>query len=257
MAGRRPNVTDPGRIIAHRGASQVAPENTMSAFREADRQGVWWIEFDVSLLGDSTTVVHHDATLDRCTTGSGPLTAVGAGALGDLDAGVWRGADFAGEPVPTLEQVLDLLDERTMWANLELKPHDGETGALAREVARALSARPWAAERIITSSFVIPELGVFRDLMPDAPVAVLYDDPPPDWRAQLTALDAAALHLKYTYLRQSLLVEAASHGFDVRVFTANDPDLMARFRDLGLTGVITDHPPAYLARDDWSGWSKG
>lgn len=256
MTGERPNVTDPGRIIAHRGASQVAPENTLAAFREADRQGVWWIEFDVSLLGDGTPVVHHDGSLDRCTTGTGPLALVGAEKLGTLDAGSWHGPAFRGEPLPTLEQVLDLLEERTMWANLELKPHDDPTGALANHVATALKSRPWAAERIITSSFALPELQAFRDLMPDAPLAVLYDDPPPDWRARLTELNAAALHLKYLYLRQSLIVEAVSHGFDIRVFTINEPQLMTQFREFGLTGLITDHPPAFLELSDWQGWSK-
>ena len=71
-----PNVPNKGRIIAHRGASQTAPENTLAAFRKALEQGVNWVEFDVSLLGDSTPVLHHDDTLDRCTDGTGPLSAL-------------------------------------------------------------------------------------------------------------------------------------------------------------------------------------
>ena len=69
----RPNVADPGRIMAHRGASLAKPENTLGAIRTAAAQGAWWIEFDVSLLGDGTPILHHDSTLDRCTDKSGAL----------------------------------------------------------------------------------------------------------------------------------------------------------------------------------------
>ena len=88
--------------------------------------------------------------------------------------------------------------------------------------------------------------------MPEAPLAVLYEAPPPDWRARLTELNAAALHIHFTQISQSLLTEARSFGFDVRVYTINQPDLMAHFRDHGLTSVITDHPPLYLEQPDWA-----
>ncbi|MEM7423234.1 MAG: glycerophosphodiester phosphodiesterase family protein [Pseudomonadota bacterium] len=82
----RPNVLDPGPIIAHRGARLVAPENTLLAFRMAEAQGTPWVEFDVSLLGDGTPVVHHDATLDRCTDATGSLQSIGKDDLADIDA---------------------------------------------------------------------------------------------------------------------------------------------------------------------------
>ena len=253
---KRPNVTDPGRVIAHRGASRVAPENTLSAFREADRQGVWWVEFDVSLLGDATPVVHHDATLDRCTSGTGSLAAINVDALAGVEAGTAHGDSFRGEPLPTLAQALDLLDEQRFYANLEMKPHDGDPAELAAVVAQHLRARPWTDHRIITSSFDIPALEAFRAEMPDAPLAVLYETPPPDWRHVLERLNAAALHLDYKAITQSLLVEARSFGFDVRVYTINQPQLMERFRDHGLTSVITDHPPLFLDLPEWAAWAE-
>ncbi|MEM1162207.1 MAG: glycerophosphodiester phosphodiesterase family protein, partial [Pseudomonadota bacterium] len=119
----RPNLPDPGRIIAHRGASQVAPENTLKAFRTADRQGAYWLEFDVSLLGDGTAVIHHDDTLDRCTNATGPLSGIAAADLSDIEAG-------EGEPLPTLSAALDLIKEFGFFANLEMKPHALEPGIL-------------------------------------------------------------------------------------------------------------------------------
>lgn len=252
----RPNVTDPGRVVAHRGASRVAPENTLAAFRAASAQGVWWAEFDVSLLGDGTAVVHHDATLDRCTSGWGPLAGISAKDLAGITAGERHGAAFADEPLPLLSQVLDLLEELDFHANLELKPHYGATGALSAAVVRELEARPWTRDRIITSSFGLKELTAFRDRMPDAPVAVLFERPDADWRQVVDKLNAAALHLQYDHVTESLLREAGSFGIDVRVYTINDPKLMEPFRERGLTGVITDHPPLFLDIPAWAEWME-
>lgn len=256
MPVSRPNVSDPGRLIAHRGASRVAPENTLSAFRAAADQGVQWVEFDVSLLGDGTPIIHHDATLERCTSATGALSAIGRADLAGIDAGVRFGTAFPGEPLPTLEQALDLLEELGFYANLEMKPHDAPPGPLAETVAEALAARPWTRERIIASSFALPELAELRHRMPDAPIAVLWDDPPADWRAEVDALGAAAVHLNFRHIRQSLLIEAVSSGIDLRVFTINEPPLMERFREHGLTGVITDHPPLFLEDPDWRNWLR-
>lgn len=253
---QRPNVTDPGRVIAHRGASQVAPENTLAAFRAAAAQGIWWAEFDVSLLGDGTAVVHHDGTLDRCTSGRGGLGAIGHADLSGLRAGVRHGTAFADEPLPTLDAVLDLLEELGFYANLEMKPHDGPVGALSARVAEALARRPWTAERIIVSSFGLEELASFRTLMRMAPIAVLHKHPPVDWRRAVDELAAAALHLDFTAVTESLLRDAAGFGIDVRVYTINKPELMAPFRDRGLTGVITDHPPLFLDQPDWARWAE-
>lgn len=256
MRSQRPNVSDPGRVVAHRGASRIAPENTLAAFRKAAEQGTWWVEFDVSLLGDSTPVIHHDATLDRCTDAAGPLTAVGAADLPGIDAGVAHGEAFTAEPLPTLDQALDLLEQLGFYANLELKPHDGETGTLSEVVIQALKRRPWTRDRIITSSFDLEELAAYRRQVSDAPVAVLYERPAEDWRRRLEDLDAAALHLQFEHISQSLLTEAVSFGFDVRVYTINTPGLMTPFRAHGLTGVITDHPPLFLEIPDWADWAR-
>ena len=119
----RPDTDTPGRIVAHRGASRAAPENTLAAIRLASRQGARWLEFDTSLLGDATPVLHHDATLDRCTGATGPLDRLAAADLAGIDAGGWFGAQFAGEPLATLAQALDLFEELGLSANLEMKPH--------------------------------------------------------------------------------------------------------------------------------------
>lgn len=245
----RPNVTDPGRLIAHRGASQIAPENTLGAFRAAHSQGAHWIEFDVSLLGDGTAIAHHDATFDRCTNRTGPLCAYARNDLPNI-------LTAHGEPVPTLEEALDLIETLGFFANLELKPHDRPAGEQAAIVARALRERTWAQQRIICSSFRGSELVALRRLLPDAPLAILHHAPPPDWLAGAMAISAAALHLRHDHLEQAVIDTARGYGLDVRVFTVNDPGIVVPFRKSGLTGIITDHPPLFLEAADWQCWLK-
>ena len=93
-------------IIAHRGASAWAPENTMAAFEKAVELGAEAIEVDVQLTADRVLVVLHDDTLDRTTNGSGPLNRNTLAQLKDLDAGSWFDSKFAGEQIPTLKEVL-------------------------------------------------------------------------------------------------------------------------------------------------------
>ncbi|MEM7210469.1 MAG: glycerophosphodiester phosphodiesterase family protein [Pseudomonadota bacterium] len=251
-----PNVSDNGRVIAHRGASQVAPENTLAAFREASEQGVQWVEFDVSLLGDLTPVVHHDDTLDRCTSASGPVRAKVMSDLANITAGKLHGDAYADEPIPTLDAALDLFEGLGMYANLEMKRHDNQSGALAERVHAALTNRIWARDRIIVSSFDHTELHELRERMPDIPIAALWREPSRDFRNTLNDLKAAAAHIHYAHLSQSLLQDALSFGFDLRVYTINDPNVVAPFRELGLTSVITDHPPLYLDDADWAEWAE-
>jgi len=122
-------------ICAHRGAMSSHPENTLSAFREAVRLGVQMIEFDVFMTADSQLVVIHDRTLDRTTNGSGRVSTHTLAEIKKLDAGSWKGAHFAGEHVPTLTEVLEIMP-RNIWLNVHLKdsPEAGRRTAL--EIAR-------------------------------------------------------------------------------------------------------------------------
>ena len=253
----RPETDTPGRIIAHRGASRTAPENTLAAFRLASRQGAGWIECDVSLLGDGTPVLHHDATLERCTDATGPVEQLTAADLAGIDAGRWFGAQYAGEPLATLAQALGLIGDLGLSANLEMKPHDAAPEPIAGAVAEALGRRPWARARILVSSYNLEALKALRELMPDQPLAVLYHDPPAGWPEVLAALGACSLHIRHQYLTRQILTRARAHGFQVRVYTVDDPARMEPFRAAGLTGVFTNHPPLFLDDPAWAAWAGG
>lgn len=250
-----PRTATPGRIVAHRGASRVAPENTLAAFRAAAAQGAAWVEFDISLLGDGTAVLHHDACFDRCSDRAGPLAHATAADLAAIDAGTWFGPAFAGEPVAPLEAALDLIGALGLSANLEMKQHDATPDAIAGRVAEALARRPWTARRVIVSSFEHGTLAALRQRLPAQPLALLWEEAPAGWVEAARALDAAAIHLDWQRCEPALIGEAAAAGLEVRLYTLNDPAQARAFREAGVTGIITDHPPLYLADPDWAAWA--
>jgi len=107
-------------ICAHRGADDTHPENTLAAFREAIRLGAHMIEFDVALTSDGHPVIMHDSTVDRTTNGTGRISELTFDAIRQLDAGMKKNLHFAGEQVPTLDEVLDIMPHN-IWLNIHIK----------------------------------------------------------------------------------------------------------------------------------------
>ena len=115
------------RVIAHRGFSGAAPENTIASVRAAINVGADMAEIDVTLTSDGYIVVIHDETLDRTTDGSGEVFQFTLAELQELDAGSWFDRSFAGEPIPTLDQVLDEVEGRILL-NVEIKSEAVDRG---------------------------------------------------------------------------------------------------------------------------------
>lgn len=251
----RPRPDGPARLVAHRGASRAAPENTLPAFDAAARTGARWVEFDVSLLGDGTPVLCHDATLDRCTDATGPLSAIGRADLAGIDAGAWFGPAFAGTRMPTLDAALDHLGAAGLSGNLEMKPQDADPGPLAAAVAQALAARPWTRTRLTVSSFEAGALDAFRTLDRETPVALLYGHPPEDWPERAEALAAEGMHVVRPALDADLRAAALAEGVALRVYTVNDLAELRDQRGPGLDAVITDDPALFLTDADWAAWA--
>ena len=147
-------------ILAHRGASAYAPENTLAAFRLAREMGADGIELDVQLTRDRVPVVIHDDTVNRTTDGQGIVTEMTVGEITRLDAGTWKADEYRGERTPTLAQVFDALGDwlkpsgrsRPCLINVELKSERVRTGGLERQVLNVI-ARYGVQDRILLSSF--------------------------------------------------------------------------------------------------------
>jgi glycerophosphoryl diester phosphodiesterase len=229
------------KVIAHRGASGTAPENTMPAFRRAEELGADMIELDVQLTRDGHPVVIHDRTLDRTTSGRGAVRRRTLEEIVALDAGAWFGRAFAGARVPTLEQVLGAL---RIPVNVELKASgdDGLEGRVLDVVARA-----GALGRVVFSSFDAASLRRLRALSREADLAVLWGARSIVRAVSLAGrVGARSLHIRTSRAVTTAIATGHAAGLAVRVWTVNARGEFTRLTDAGADGVFTDYPERFL-----------
>ncbi|MCG5242412.1 glycerophosphoryl diester phosphodiesterase [Azospirillum doebereinerae] len=230
------------RLIGHRGAKESAPENTLASIREAARQGASWVELDVMLTRDGRPVIIHDDTLDRTTTGRGPVPLLDLEALRQLDAGSWFDPRFADERVPALEEAVELIRDLGLSLNLEIKPYPGQDVATA-EAALAVLRRLWPAGRpLLLSSFEVPSLEVARDLWPEIPRGYLIWKEPADWAAIADRVGAATINVNHEWQTPETVAAYRATGRPVLAYTVNDAERARTMFAWGVTGVFTDAP---------------
>ncbi len=225
-------------LIAHAACKGHAPENTLAGVRAALALGVDAVEVDVHCSADRVPVLIHDATVDRTTDGSGPVSALTLAQLRRLDAGA-RACDgrFAGERIPTLAEALDLTRGRCLLV-VEIKP-----AGIEREVVAVL--RP-AADDVMVWSFLPEVVARVRELAPTVPCALLspaLGGRPPEelFRAALQAgQQAVAVH--HTSVDQELVRRAARRGLTVFAWTADEPAEYQRLLAAGVAGIVTNYP---------------
>lgn len=235
-------------VQAHRGASAIAPENTLAAFRAAAEAGAKWVELDVALSADGVLVVIHDDNVDRTSSGTGSLGELTHAQLAALDAGTWFDPRFAGERIPTLAQTIAVLGELGLSANVEIKQHAHHSSLdqLVQAVQEAIAARA-PETRIMISSFDAEALKAMHRLEPALEMAMLWEDVPQDWEQQLAAIPSKTIHMHYKAVSIGLLEHLRARDITVRVWTCNDPLELVSFWYAGLSGVITDNPALFLA----------
>lgn len=265
------------RIIAHRGASAEAPENTLAAFRRAIALGVEMIELDVRLTRDRVPVVIHDETLSRTAGGEGRVAEIGFAELRRHSAGAWFDPRFADERIPRLAEVFDLTRNGTA-VNVEIKGDAGrsqvpgeeradsgaaetaraalavvrEAGALGRTLFSCFDPGPIEALRmegvdvrlaLLTGPSSLPALYAFGS--PAAARAVLermarWDDLAPE---------AACVHR--TLVSAALVEDLHARGWAAYVYTVDEEAAAERLDAMGVDGIFTNDPARLLSR--WPG----
>ena len=213
-------------------ARGYAPENTLPSIELALSQGADWIEIDVQ-MADGECWVIHDNTLDRTTSGSGPVADATRETLQSLDAG-------DGATIPTLAQVMDCVAGRA-GLNIELKGA-GTAGFVAAAIANRVQAGESDWGDFIVSSFHHGWLQAVRTLEPKIPVGALYLGVPVDLAASAEALGAVAVHLGLDFIDPAMVDDAHARGLAVYVYTVNSEADLRRMGELGVDGVFTDYP---------------
>ena len=231
-------------IVAHRGASGYAPENTLAAFRRAVELGATFIETDLQLSRDAHFVALHDATLDRTTNGRGRVHDFKLAELRELDAGSWFDPKFAGERIPTLEEILRFAKETDVVFYLELKP----AGAWGVEHALVGALRD-AGEtgRVVVLSFDAATLEAVRRLEPTLMTGFLFDRPCGDVVERAVGIGARQLAPRGDLVSPALIAEARRNDLQVVTWTINEPAYMRALRGVGVHGIMTDYPDRLAA----------
>lgn len=234
-------------LIAHRGYSAAAPENTLAAVRAAHQAGATWVELDVQLLGDGTPVIWHDADVARCSNGRGDLATMNWAQAQSLDVGSWFGDRFAGEKMPSLKTMLGLLNELEMGVNMEIKVNKGRdpVALVDRALPEMLETLP--PERLIISSFNTSALKHCRQFASKQQLALgmLFGSVPKNWQAECEAVEAFSVHSDWPRLKRAQAEAIQQDGYQILCYTANDPSAFHSRWEWGISSVITDEPAAF------------
>jgi glycerophosphoryl diester phosphodiesterase len=223
-------------VIAHRGASGHAPENTIAAFRKAIEMGADGIELDVTMSSDGKIVVIHDDTLERTTSGNGLVWEKDAAALQSLDAGNWFAPTFAGQRIPLLNEVLELVGP-DLFLNVEIKagPHSQDT---LTAVLALVQQRRNPGKTLVTSF----DENVVRLCLEAAPTQAcgLIFEADNLQRAFSGTWPAVSSH--YSLITDEFMGRCRAEGRLAFAWTVNSVDLMKNMITAGVDGIITNYP---------------
>lgn len=226
------------QIIAHRGASGLAPENTLKAMAKALELGVTAIEIDVQ-AADGELWVFHDRRLERCTNGKGVLTEQSRSYLEQLDAG-------EGEIIPTLWQVMSLIDG-SCELHIELKGAN-TADAVAALTKRAENELGFAANQWVVSSFHHPELARFATLRPDVRIGALTANLPLELAHFAEKLGAWSINCDVDFIDAALVDDAHQRGLKVLVYTVDHLADQQQLAAMGVDGIFTNRPDRFLTQ---------
>ncbi len=229
------------RWIAHRGAGKLAPENTLAAFRVGAEHGYRMFECDAKLSRDGLPFLLHDSTLERTTSGHGTAGEQDWASLAQLDAGGWHSRAWAGETMPTLENMARFCRANSLMLNIEIKPTPGQEVETGRVVAEH-AARLWQGADVmpLLSSFRPESLAAAQTAAPQLPRALLLDSLWEGCLDKAQQLECVALVCKHTLWDSALVAKAHALGMRALSYTVNEPAIADALWALKTDGIITD-----------------
>lgn len=231
--------------VAHRGATGYAPENTIAGFDLAVEMKADYIEIDVQRSKDGEIVVIHDTTVDRTTDGTGKVGDLTFEQLRSLDAGSWKGEQFAGEPIPTFEEILDRYHGK-VGILIELKAPELYPG-IEKQVAEALKERNLDKpqnEKIIIQSFNFESMKKMDQLLPKVPIGVLTSNLKDTTTEALQEFSTYAdwFNPSYGIVTEELVNQVHSLGMQIGSWTVRSQEVADFLFDMKVDAIITDYP---------------
>lgn len=228
-------------IIAHRGASEIAPENTLPAFKLAEQLGAESIETDVHLTKDHIPVLIHDTRLERTTNGQGYVKDYTMAQLQQLDAGGWFASQYEEIQLMPLAQFLQWIEPKQLTINLELKNQQIYYKHLEEIVYEHIEQYNME-NRTIISTFNPNSIQHMASFNKEVPLALLRSKKKQHLWTYARELGASALHINYRLLTKHLMQQCERHRLDVRVYTVNKFRQMIHCFNLRCHGIFTDMP---------------
>jgi glycerophosphoryl diester phosphodiesterase len=230
--------------LAHRGFSGKYPENTRRAFLAAIEEGYCaGFESDVHLSADGEPVIIHDAVLERTTSGSGAVGDHPFSVLRELDAGSWKGREFAGERILHLDELLEIVLEHRLVLNLEIKNYEVFYQDIEEKVIGRIRAQG-AEQAVFLSSFNHISMKKCKEIDPAIQTGLLYSYPLMDAVTYARSHGMNALHPRMSCLAYSpeLTKEAHAQGLRMNVWTANTEEEMRFCIQQGVDSIISNYP---------------
>ncbi|KYG30008.1 glycerophosphodiester phosphodiesterase [Priestia endophytica] len=231
--------------VAHRGASAYAPENTIAAFDKAVEMKADYIEIDVQRSKDGKLVLIHDTTVDRTTDGSGKVGNLTFKELRNLDAGSWKGEQFAGAQIPTFDEILDRYHGK-IGILIELKAPELYPG-IEENVAKELKERNLDKpqnEKIIVQSFNHKSMKKMNELLPKVSIGVLTSSSADTTEQALQEFSTYADYFNPSYgiVTEDLVNQVHSLGMKIGSWTVRSQEAADFLLDVGVDAIITDYP---------------
>lgn len=232
------------RVIAHRGASAIAPENTLVAFERAVADGADGIELDARLTADGVVVIMHDDDVATTTTGTGRISEMTFDEVRALDAAGRRGGWPGALRVPTLDEAIAAVAGRVPLT-IELKGAlHGGSFISAAPVARAIAPVVSSLERVVVSSFEPQATAAMREIAPGVRTAITsFHGVDPSWALALAIeVGHAECHVPRADVSEDFVERAHAAGIEVLCWTVDEPADVAEMVRMGVDGIFTDDP---------------
>ncbi|WP_347365776.1 glycerophosphoryl diester phosphodiesterase [Vibrio vulnificus] len=234
----------PPMIVGHRGVAGSYPENTRVSVQAAIDLGLSWVELDVQPTKDNVLVVCHDHTIDRCSNGKGRVDAYSLKELQAFDFGGWFDEAFTGEPIMTLESLLNLAAEYDLGLNIEVKVDNHDVAEVALNLKNLLDKSPLTADKILLSSFSHDIILQLHQHCPGYKLGVLSERLSQRDRQVLKEVNAFSCNLNYRWITEKHIRDLKTGGYQIWCYTVNQAD---KFRYLDkVDAIFSDYPERFI-----------